>query len=74
VFRPLYEQPYDKQGYDGAKRSEDDDMPWVKHQNYSSEAIGCTDQFNYHNGCTDQFNYHKSYKISKSWRTGCELI
>jgi hypothetical protein len=60
----MYEQPYDKQGYDGAKRSEDDDMPWVEHQNYSSEAIGCT----------DQFNYHKSYKISKSWRTGCELI
>ena len=30
--RPLYEQPDDKQGCDGAKRSKDDDMPWVKRQ------------------------------------------
>ena len=34
VPRPLYEQPDDKQGCDGAKRSEDDDMPWVKRQKW----------------------------------------
>jgi hypothetical protein len=34
VSRPLYEQPDDQQGYDGAKSSEGDDMPWVKHQKY----------------------------------------
>jgi hypothetical protein len=28
----MYEQPDDKQGCDGAKRSETDDMPLVKRQ------------------------------------------
>jgi len=33
VSRSLYEKPDDKQDCDGAKRSEDDDMPLVKRQN-----------------------------------------
>ena len=39
VPRPLYEQPDDKQGCDGAKRSEDGDMPWAKRQNWISSLL-----------------------------------
>jgi len=41
VPRPVYEQPDDKKNCDGAKRSEDDDMPWVKGQKNSSAVFGC---------------------------------
>jgi hypothetical protein len=35
VSRPLYEQSDGKQGCDGAKNSEADDMPLVKRQKYT---------------------------------------
>jgi len=66
VPRPVYEQPDDKKDCDDAKRSEDDYMPWVKHQERLLSTVWLLLFWNDgHRFLSIRLNYHKSYKISK---------